>query len=100
MSRSKALLIEEALAPKMNGKCYEHIWVTMIGDQYTACKDYYMVENGEVYMVNDGTKQPSDDSLEDTNNECTCIGEYDPNKIYEREIKYFSKDEINKRLFI
>jgi len=99
MSRSKALWIEEILAPEMNGKCYEHIWVTMIGDQYTACKDYYMVEDGEVYMINDGTRQPSEDSLEDTKNECTCIGEYKPNELYKRRVEYFSKEEINKRLF-
>lgn len=99
MSRSKALWIEEALAPEMNGKCYENIWMTMIGDEYVVCRDYYMVDNGEVFMINDGTKQPSDDSLEDTKNECICLGEYDPNKVYAREIKYYSKEEIKKRLF-
>src|SRR5688572_15713513 len=99
MSKSKALWIEEMLSPEMNGKCYEHIWITMIGEQYTACKDYYMVENGEVYIVNDGTRQYSGDSLEDTKNECICIGEYDPKKTYERKIKYFSKDGLNKLLF-
>lgn len=99
MCRSKALWVEELLAPQMNGRVYEHIWITMIGDQYTVCKDYYMVEDGEVYMINDGTKQPSDDSLENTKNECVCIGKYDPNKTYERKIKHFSKEEINKLLF-
>lgn len=99
MSQSKALWIEEALAPEMNGKCYENIYMTMIGDQYTVCRDYYLVEDGEVYMINDGTKQASGDSLEDTKNECICLGEYDPGKIYTREIKYYSKEEIKKRLF-
>lgn len=99
MSRSKALWIEEALAPEMNGKCYENIWMSMIGDEYVVCVDYYMVENGEVYLINDESKQPSLDSLEDTRNECVCIGDYDPSKIYVRVIKHYSKEEIKKRLF-
>lgn len=99
MSISKALWIEEALAPEMNGKCYENIWMTMIGDEYVVCRDYYMVDNGEVFMVNDGTKQATEDSLENTKNECICLGEYDPQKVYVREIKYYSKEEIKRRLF-
>ena len=99
MSRSKALWIEEALAPEMEGKCYENIWMSMIGNEYIVCRDYYIVENGEVFMINDGKKQASEDSLEDTKNECICLGDYDPSKIYVREIKHYSKEEIKKRLF-
>ena len=98
MSRSKALWIEEALAPQMEGKLYENIWVTMIGDQYTVCKDFYTVDNGEVYIVNDGSKQPTEDSLEDTSNQCILIGDYDSNKIYSRKIIYYSRLEFKKLL--
>jgi len=98
MSRSKALWVEEALAPKMEGKLYEHIWVTMIGEQYAACKDYYAVIDGEVYMVNDGKEQASEDSLEDTQLECMLVGEYDPDKIYERKILYYSKEQLKELL--
>jgi hypothetical protein len=100
MSQSKMLWVEEALAPEMNGKCYENIWMSMIGNEYVVCMDYYMVENGIVFMVNDGTKQASGDSLENTKNECICIGDYDPNRVYVRDIKYYSKEEIKKRLFV
>lgn len=99
MFKEKVRWIEEMLAPEMEGKCYEHIWMTQVVDQYSVCIDYYMVENGEVYMINDGTKQASGDSLEDTKNQCTCLGDYNPKHIYERRIKYFSKDEIKNRLF-
>lgn len=94
MRTSKALWIEKELAPKMEGKVYEHIWVTLIGDKYSVCNDYYIVELGEVYMVNDGTKQFSGDSLEDTYNQCVCIGNYDPSTIYNRKILYYSKEEF------
>lgn len=99
MSQSKALWIEEALAPEMEGKCYEHIWMTNIVDQYTICIDYYTVEYGEVYMVNDEAKQKTYDSLEDTKNQCICIGDYNPLHVYERKIEHLSKEEIKKRLF-
>lgn len=98
MSRSKALWIEEALAPQMEGKLYEHIWVTIIGDQYSVCKDFYTVQKGEVYMVNDGTKQPTEDTLEDTNNQCILIGDYDPGKVYTRKIVYYSRLDFKKLL--
>lgn len=96
---SKALWIEEQLAPIMNGKVYQHIWMTWAFDQYVVSMDYYMVEAGIVYMVNNGIKQRSHDSLEDTNGQCICIGEYDPNTKYERKVLYYSKEEIEERLF-
>lgn len=99
MFREKVQWIEEMLAPEMEGKCYEHIWMTQVVEIYSVCVDYYMVEKGEVYMINDGTKQASGDSLEDTKNQCACIGDYDCNKIYKRQLQYFSKEEIKSRLF-
>lgn len=92
--------IEAKLAEEMNGKCYEHIWVTLFGNSYAVNKDYYMVENGEVFLINDGTKQKTGDSLERTKNECVCIGDYKPNKPYEKKIKYYTPAEIKKLLDI
>lgn len=99
MSRSKALWIEEKLAPEMEGKVYEHLWMTMIGHKHSVGLDYYMVESGEVYLINNGTKQRTEDSLETTNLECICIGDYDPNKIYERKLVYYSKEDIKELFF-
>lgn len=98
MNTSKALWIEKELAPKMEGHLYEHIYITTIGDQYLVCKDFYTVHDGLVYMVNDGRKQATGDTLENTNNECVCIGKYDSKAIYQRKLLYYDKEEIKKLL--
>lgn len=89
---------DKILAAEMNGCVYEHVWVSFIGVDYLAAKDYYLVENGLVYLINNGTKQPSGDSLEDTKNECSWFGTYNPELKYEAKREYYSSSRIKELL--
>lgn len=76
--------IEEKLAIEYEGKAFEHIWLCKIGDQWHIHKDYYAVIKGEVFSLFRTDKVLSDDSIFTTVKDCVCIGDYDPNKWYQR----------------
>lgn len=68
--------IEKHLASKMEGKVYEHIYVTKMFGKFWAVKEWYTVKNGKVYLVNNGALEPSGDSLETLKNDCLLFGKY------------------------
>lgn len=89
---------ESKLSAEMEGKIYEHIWMTYAFGSYMVSKDYYLVENGTIYSFNEGKKQPSGDTLENLMTQCKCIGEYKEGKPYQRKIATYTPEEIKKIL--
>lgn len=90
--------IETSLAKEMEGRVYEHIWVTNSSEIFFVSKDFYMVKNGEVYMINDGILQKSGDNLFTLKSESKYFGKYNPSRVYKGKRESMSQTEIKKRL--
>jgi hypothetical protein len=89
---------ESKLAKEMEGKVYEHIWVTYFGGSYHVSKNYYIVENGTVFSLNGESKTPSGDSLEKLIIETNCLGLFRPNKPYKSKSASYLPAEFKKIL--
>jgi hypothetical protein len=75
--------IEKALSRELEGKVFEHVWVTNSGDTFFCAKDYYTVKSGQVYFIaKDGELQLSGDTLLSLKSESRVIGKYNPVKQY------------------
>lgn len=87
--------IESQLAPECEGKVFEHIWIDKANKTWRVHKDFYAVQNGQVYII--GTNQQmqlSGDTLLSLTMECAEIERYDPGKTYLRTSKVFSREEL------
>lgn len=90
--------IEQSLRPQMEGKVYEHVWVTNMEDTFFCAKDYYTVKGGEVFFINDGIEQRSGDTLFNLKSESRYIGHYNPDKTYKGKRITLKQTEIKKAL--
>lgn len=91
--------IEAALASKMEGMVYCHVWITWCFNAFFVNKLYYRVENGKVLEIHD-KHNPTGDTLFDLQNDCVKIGKYNPKFKYKRVFKEMSYKEITERLGI
>lgn len=82
--REIQLEIEQHLAAEYEGKAFEHIWLCKIDERWYIHKDYYAILGGAVFYLERTEKTLSGDSLFSTVKDCICIGDYDPNKWYQR----------------
>jgi len=89
---------DNLLAKEMNGKLYEHVWMSFFDGKYWVHKDYYAVEDGVVYLVNNGTRQKTGDELMTTKIESVCVGEYDRSAIYKNTMAEYDHKQIKKAL--
>jgi hypothetical protein len=91
--------IEKALSKELEGKVFEHVWVTNSEDTFFCAKDYYTVKGGKVYYIaKDGALQPSDDTLLSIKSECRKVGTYNPDKQYKGKRTTMSQTELKKAL--
>ena len=90
--------IEQSLRPQMEGKVYEHVWVTNMEDTFFCSKDYYTVKKGIVLLINDGIEQESGDSLMNLNASARYVGRYSADKVYKGKRTTVKQSEIKKAL--
>lgn len=91
--------IENALSKELEGKVFEHVYVTNSGDTFFCGKDFYTVKGGQVYLIGkDGVLQPSGDTLLSIKSECRYIGNYSPDKLYKGTRNSMKQSEIKKAL--
>ena len=83
-------------AEKFEGGLFINICLLQYGGEITVNKDYYTVKNGLVFMVNDGKEQFSHDSLLSIETDCMRVGKYNPEKIYKRKMKTYTRQEFCK----
>jgi hypothetical protein len=91
--------IEVALSKELEGKVFEHVWVTNSENTFFCAKDYYTVKGGQVYFIaKDGALQGSGDSLLTLKTSSKVIGNYNPNKEYKGKRTSMTQSEIKKAL--
>jgi hypothetical protein len=91
--------IEKHLANELEGKVFEHVWVTNSGDTFFCAKDYYTVKGGQVFFIaKDGALQPSDDTLLSIKSECRSVGNYTPERKYKGKRNTMKQVELKKAL--
>lgn len=89
---------EKHLTKEMEGVLFEHVYVLKIFDKYWACTDYYTVKKGRVYLVNNGSFQPSGDTLERLKNDCHRKSNYDSSTEYKQQRVELTHAQLLKRL--
>lgn len=91
--------IEKALSKELEGKVFEHVWVTNSGDTFFCAKDYYTVKDGKVFYIGkDGQLTPSKDTLLSIKSECRSVGSYKPDKQYKGKRITMKQTELKKAL--
>lgn len=91
--------IERFLASEMEGNLYEHVWMTFGFGSYYVSKDYYMVRDGEVFILDQpGIWSPSKDKLFDLQKDCQLIGKYQTSENLQRHKKTYTHSEITELL--
>lgn len=91
--------IEKALSKELEGKVFEHVWVTNSEDTFFCAKDFYTVKGGQVYFIaKDGELQASDDTLLSIKSECRKVGTYSPDKQYKGKRTTMKQTELKKAL--
>lgn len=91
--------IEKHLAKELEGKVFEHVWVTNSEDTFFCAKDFYTVKDGQVYYIaKDGALQASDDTLLSIKSECRKVGIYNPDKKYKATRNTLKQTELKKAL--
>ena len=76
----------------------KYLKVNFGGDTYSFHKDYYTVVSGKVYLLREGLKESTGDSLLDLKTSSKEVGKYNPRKKYKSIVKDFTYKEINKFL--
>jgi hypothetical protein len=84
------------LAKEFEGGLFVNVYISG-GDflgELSVVKDYYTCLDGEVYLLEDGRKNKSNDDLMHLRTQCFRVGDYDPKQRYKRVIKYMSFKEL------
>lgn len=90
--------IDKSLAPEMEGKLYQHVYILKVFENYWACADYYTVHKSEVFLVNNSTMQRTGDTLFTLKNDCHCIGDYQTNEDYPQQKQEYTHKQLLHRL--
>ena len=91
--------VETVLAKELEGKVFEHVWVTNSGETFFCAKDYYTVKGGHVFFIaKNGELQPSGDTLLTLKSESIIVGDYNADKKYSGKRTTMKHTEIKKAL--
>lgn len=90
--------MEESFAIESEGKLFVNIYLLKTDEKYTVTKDYYTVKNGNVFLVNDGEEEFTEDTLFSLKHRCKMIGKYEPKNVYKKVVRNFSYPELKNLL--
>jgi hypothetical protein len=89
--------LERYLAKEMEGYVFADVGMVYFGGgMWNIMRDYYVVKNGVIYIIEDGKHTPSNDTFSNLNAQCIKIGKFNPKYKYKRSSKTYNYMQIKK----